>query len=583
MGRTSYTEPVTSNPPKKSGSKEFLPTAAEFTKAKSGSSHNICGSSDEGDVPVSSSVQRKARPSAIYSSSEDESDPVLPKLGSRRRASKLPVPNSPNPQLPHTPTSSRVRPLGFILGGNTGNAPLSRSQRYKTEPRSIGRKIDDQDSKVSRRTRSHITENLEFDSPKRKVRPSTSSYNDLNRNTTESDTDEEDDEITQTPSKKSNSNAGLAPTRNLNTGDSDESSEDLVISPKRRRLVAKNFEDPPQNELDDSHNQIAEDLQADMDDLRDTGKLFTISFQIPFIYFSLFVIVLNQLLYIAKQLLQPLFLQEFSRDLANMENVEIHKRRTRGRAVNSKKSAKQEQLEILKRRRAGANTIELSSDSDAVPLSSSFRGTKHSYDQVSEEDEISDMEAVRQSLRAGEDDEDSFVENDDIDTLGAPDWRNEIPLEFTVHNMQKPIKNFKVAVEWMIHNKLNPAFARNDTIYKMAVTKLDDEVQGYSGSKFLSPVWNKEFLRILKEFPELSIIDVPTMLEHKCDACNRSGHPAKHQLTFSGEAYDRRTLESLSSDEDSEDQSEERSNNKESPTFYLGRLVIAIKGIQEVC
>lgn len=256
--------------------------------------------------------------------------------------------------------------------------------------------------------------------------------------------------------------------------------------------------------------------------------------------------------------------------------------------INSKNSAKQKQLEILKRRRAGANAIELSSDSDVVSQTSPSRDTKQINDQVnvdnqSDEDEISDMEAVRQSLRAGDNDEDSFVDSDDENTLGAPDWRNEIPLEFSAHSMQKPIKNFKVAVEWMIHNKLNPAFARNDEIYSMAITRLDDEVQGYSGSKFLSPVWNKEFLKILKGFPELSIIDVPTMFDHKCDACNRSGHPAKHQLNFGGRPYDRKTLESLSSDEDSENQSEDGSNDKESLTFYLGRLVVIVNDIQEIC
>lgn len=197
--------------------------------------------------------------------------------------------------------------------------------------------------------------------------------------------------------------------------------------------------------------------------------------------------------------------------------------------------------------------------------------SKHNEDGIipdsqSEFDETSDMEAPRLSPQSSED-EDSFVEEDDEATLGVPEWRNEIPLEFTIHSMQRPIRNFKIAVQWMIHNKLNPAFARNDMIYDMAVDKLDDEVQGYSGSKFLSPVWNKEFLNNLKQCPNLSIISVPTMFDHICDACNRSGHPAKHQLVFSGKPYDRKTLETISSDDDSEDQS----TNEQSTTYYLGR------------
>ena len=244
--------------------------------------------------------------------------------------------------------------------------------------------------------------------------------------------------------------------------------------------------------------------------------------------------------------------------------------------VNSNQSKKQKHLEILKRRRASANIVELSPGSDAVPLTSASHEYSHdpmSADDYSEGDENSDTEAVRQSLRANADDEDSFIEDDENDTLGAPAWRNEIPLEFSVHSMQKPIKNFKTAVEWMIHNKLNPAFARNDTIYEIAVNKLDDEVQGYSGSKFLSSVWNKEFLKGLKRFPELCVIDDPTIMGHDCDACNRSNHPAKHQLTFSGKAYNRKSLEVICSDEDSENGSENTSDHEKSVTFYLGRLV----------
>lgn len=220
--------------------------------------------------------------------------------------------------------------------------------------------------------------------------------------------------------------------------------------------------------------------------------------------------------------------------------------------------------------------VESSSDSDTLASNPTTHKSKHnedgiSIDSQSEFDEISDTEAVRPSLQANEDEEDSFIEEDDETPLGVPEWRNEIPLEFTIHSMQRPIRNFKIAVQWMIHNKLNPAFARNHTIYDMAVDKLDDEVQGYSGSKFLSPVWNKEFLNNLKQCPNLNIVDVPTMFDHKCDACNRSGHPAKHKLVFSGKPYDRKTLETISSDDDSEDQSKSNTN-EQSTTYYLGRL-----------
>ena len=151
-----------------------------------------------------------------------------------------------------------------------------------------------------------------------------------------------------------------------------------------------------------------------------------------------------------------------------------------------------------------------------------------------------------------------------------------MPLEFTRHGHKKPIEHFKDMVEWMIHNKLNPAFARHDPIYQIAVRKLDDEVQGYSGSKFLSSAWNADFLKALKARPELSRLDVPTMFDHKCDACNRSGHPAKHQLIFSGKPYNRDTLENLTDndndeEDDDEDKESEVDESNQEQAFYLGR------------
>lgn len=230
----SHTKPVAFNPSKKPITKAFSPIAAGFTNANSNSLHNSSGSSDEGDIPVRSTVRRKARPAVISSGSEDESDPVLPKSGGRREnATKLEVFKNPKTQS-LTPKSSRAGPLGFILGGTTGNVPLSHSRRKKFDTQKTSREIE--------------------------------------RNTIESDTDEEDDDINLTPSKKSKMNVIPNLMTSVSTNDTDDSSEDLVISPKRRRLVAKTLEDLPQNELDNSHNQVAEDLQEDLDDLRDTGK-----------------------------------------------------------------------------------------------------------------------------------------------------------------------------------------------------------------------------------------------------------------------------------------------------------------------
>ena len=46
-------------------------------------------------------------------------------------------------------------------------------------------------------------------------------------------------------------------------------------------------------------------------------------------------------------------------------------------------------------------------------------------------------------------------------------------------------EHFKDVVEWMVHNKVNPAFARNDPIYRQAFMKVDAEYKGYAQSKYV--------------------------------------------------------------------------------------------------
>lgn len=267
----------------------------------------------------------------------------------------------------------------------------------------------------------------------------------------------------------------------------------------------------------------------------------------------------------------PLFLiiqstSAYTWSLSTDTVVEIRKRRTRGTKSTPKKSEKQKQLEMLRRHHARDKPIDLSSDNEAP----SENG--HHADQSSEDDDVdSGTEAVRQSLLANVDEyEEDFVDDDEDGTLGAPDGLGEIPLEFTSYASKKPIEYFKIAVQWMVHNKLNPAFARSDKLYQIAVRKLDDEVQGFTGSKFVSSVWKEEFIQALKSRPDMEIGQVLHDLERKCEACQRGGHPAKHHVVFKGKPYDRETLEDISEDEDDEDPNSAE-GDKEYESFYLGR------------
>ena len=110
----------------------------------------------------------------------------------------------------------------------------------------------------------------------------------------------------------------------------------------------------------------------------------------------------------------------------------------------------------------------------------------------------------------------------------------------------------------------------------MAHRKLDDEFKAYAGSKFISPVWAPEFDAALKSRPDFYRTDIPTMFEHKCDACRRTKHPPKHKVTFMGKPYDRKTLEPIAHDDEDDDDSDDSgskgsSSSEHEESFFLGR------------
>ncbi|KAI9827829.1 MAG: hypothetical protein M1832_004318 [Thelocarpon impressellum] len=255
-------------------------------------------------------------------------------------------------------------------------------------------------------------------------------------------------------------------------------------------------------------------------------------------------------------------------DMEALRSTQTVENRTRTRVVPLKKTLKQKQLEKLRRRRAGEKEAESeeSDGGDAGPR----RGIYDTDSELDEElfgrdsdDEVSGTEEIRQSLRHGRNDgyDEDFVTEDD-DVLGAPAAEMaEMPIEFTLHAHKKPREHFKDAVEWMVQNKLNPAFSRGDGVYRVAFRKLDDEVQGYTHSKFTSSVWRPDFVRALQARPILYVEPTGVMEGDKCQACNRSGHPPSFQMQFDGRPYHRESLEAVSDDEDDDEDDDGKSYN----------------------
>lgn len=309
----------------------------------------------------------------------------------------------------------------------------------------------------------------------------------------------------------------------MSDGSVDSSSEDVVATPVRKRGKTLQVRSPTRETDHGEEADSSDDLQGELEDLQETG-------------------------------------------------TELRNTRTRDGPVVSERSKRQQKLEELRRRRAGIREESEEEDEEEPD--------KPDEPDDIEEVESSGLESIHHAMRRGDNldqYEDDFVDDDDDDKVGVDLGVAGVPLELTYHANKKPFEHFKTEIEWMVHNKLNPAFDRYDEIYQLAHLKLDTEVKGFVGSKFSSSVWGEEFIKALKARPDLSRIDVPTMLEHKCDACRRSNHPPKHKIIFSGKLYNRDTLEAIEHDDEDEDDDMEDSDDDESSStqdgeaFFVGR------------
>ncbi|TLD29559.1 hypothetical protein E2P81_ATG05853 [Venturia nashicola] len=315
----------------------------------------------------------------------------------------------------------------------------------------------------------------------------------------------EEDVPVSTRKKAKTNNSSRKSKRDVTESEEEEESEEQSPEPVRRRLKKR------PRELDE---QEQEDLNEDLDFLRSSPPAITPS--------------------------------------------------ARGKKLDPRKEA----LEALKRQRAGQTAIPSSS---AAPLRRDMESIA-----ISDDEEEDDNEDDVTSLDDGqdetvpflgsrgvfrEDDEDrDFIADEDLDApLGAPDI--EMPLWASNFSRMKGKELFKYAVEWMVQKKLNPAFKSDDEVYDLAFKKLDDEVRGLAGSKFKSSVWQRDFTVSLEARPEVILTEneglMSEMLEEKCQACNRSGHPATFNIQFTGRPYHMSTLEPVEEDDDEDEEEEE--------------------------
>ncbi|TPR02049.1 Inosine-uridine preferring nucleoside hydrolase family protein [Aspergillus niger] len=291
--------------------------------------------------------------------------------------------------------------------------------------------------------------------------------------------DSESDADEVVPASRRKLRRGVAP-QPAAVDDDNDSEEELVISPKKRRTrnASPDVPQTPRRGLEQDELDIEEDLQA-------------------------------------------------------LQDSVVKDTRTRGRLANSARAQRQQHLEALRRRRAGKTASDTENPESDVEHEQEDEAETHEESpkrkpQFRTRLEESDVESAIASNDDLDRYEDDFVLEDDDDTLGAPTGLEDIPIEFSRHAYKQLKDYFQDAVEWMVHNQLNPAFPRSDPVYEVAFSKLEDEVKGRTGSQLVSSVWNAKFRRALVARPQIEITTFPTIENHPCDACNRSAHTLTH-------------------------------------------------------
>jgi hypothetical protein len=291
------------------------------------------------------------------------------------------------------------------------------------------------------------------------------------------------------------------------------SEDELIRTPKRRKPRHRTQEEQ-------------EELEADLDDLRDSS-------------------------------------QERS----------ARKKRTRGGPVTTEKDKAREHFDALKRRRAGEKIPRIvDSDEEEASDEGADIALIGRPSQQEEDDEGSVHSSVETDLEAEDKvDEDDFIE-DDSGGINRPN--SAIPLEFTHWASAQPKELFPHIIEWLVKNKIAPAFSRNDDIYTLAFNRIDDQVRGHAGSRLISATWGAEFKHTILARPQIGISAAPGMDEdliRHCDACNNMKRPARYEFVLSGDAYHKDSLEPVDNDDYEVDYDENGHElAEETRVFHLG-------------
>lgn len=392
--------------------------------------------------------------------------------------------------------------------------------------------------------------------------------------------DESEDDLPATPAlnrKRKRQAQSSSPLALIPDNEDDDDSDVVVTGSRKRSLASKKRAPEPEPEAELSDEPPSSRSRKRLRRVKDTAPMNTITEEEK---------------------------QELEDDLVDLassgSDTEV---RVSQRHKSSQKSARQLALERLKARRKApmSSIVEDEDDEDELQI---VDEEEEDYNQSSDEEEDDELpepstnRTTRKQMFAEDEEDEGFVIEDDDGPLGVP---TNVPIAFTRYASMKAKDLFRFAIDWMVQKKINPAFQMDDEIYDLTFKKLDDEVKGLAGSKFQSAAWTAQFTLALQARPDLlsAHLDRQSLahfMRDKCDACNRSGHPATFEVKFEGKPYDKNSLEPVAprkdandSDEDDDDDDESSVDSNapvnhdsqgrpiapEETTFYLGKFCMS--------
>ncbi|KAK6004964.1 hypothetical protein QM012_007743 [Aureobasidium pullulans] len=492
--------------------------------------------------------------------SDDEIRPT-PRLSSRKTQSRLS--QKKQQKLDLTPSSPRAinnsRPVRAGFFGTQQQLDADSSDESDSLPKLP---IKSQ-KKKSKHQRKHKSQSPEVDEEKEQ---------EVAQPTVISDDDDSEDDLPITPAvnRKRKRQAGSSSPSALIPDDEEDEDSDVVVTGSRKRLSPTKKQAPPQPESDSDDEPPSSRSRKRLRRVKDSAPMSTITEEEK---------------------------QELEDDLVDLassgSDTEV---RVSQRNKSSQKNARQLALERLKaRRKAPMSSIVEDEDDEEEEEEEDQVNDEEDYHQSSDEEEEEDYDeppepsthrTTRKQMFAEDEDDEGFVIDDD-GPLGVP---TNVPIAFTRYASMKAKDLFRFAIDWMVQKKINPAFQMDDEIYDLTFKKLDDEVKGLAGSKFQSAAWTSKFTLALQARPDLlsARLDRQSSAHYgrdKCDACNRSGHPATYEIKFEGKPYDKNSLEPVaprkeknddSDEDDDDDSSSESSVDENAPVNYdsQGRKIL---------